>query len=58
MVGDNAAETAELVGDVATAKPLDVADEAAIEQLVQEVEQQQGGIDLFVSNAGYGRPGR
>lgn len=55
--GDNAAETAELVGDVATAKPLDVADEAAIEQLVQEVEQQQGGIDLFVSNAGYGRRG-
>jgi len=55
--GDNAQATAELVGAAATSAALDVADEAAIEQLVQEVESQQGGIDLFVSNAGYGQRG-
>lgn len=32
---------------------LDVSDEAEIKALVQEVEQEQGQIDLFVSNAGY-----
>lgn len=55
--GDNAAETAELVGSVATSAALDVGDEQAIEALVAATEQQHGGIDVFVSNAGYGRRG-
>lgn len=55
--GDNAQTTADMIGAAATARALDVADEAAIEQLVAEVEAQQGGIDLFVSNAGYGKRG-
>ncbi len=54
---ENAEATAALLGDVATAAQLDVADESAIEQLVQSVEAEQGGIDLFVSNAGYGQRG-
>ncbi|MEQ8693517.1 MAG: SDR family oxidoreductase [Pseudomonadales bacterium] len=54
---ENAAETAAMIGDKASAKALDVADEAAIEALVVEVENTIGGIDLFVSNAGYGQGG-
>lgn len=52
-----AGETAELVGDRAQAVALDVADEAAIDQLVRNTESEHGGIDLFVSNAGYGLRG-
>ena len=55
--GANAEETARMIGDKATASALDVADETAIEQLVEEVESSVGGIDLFVSNAGYGQGG-
>lgn len=55
--GERAAETAQLIGSQASAETLDVADEAAINGLVARVEQQYGGIDVFVSNAGYGRPG-
>jgi NAD(P)-dependent dehydrogenase (short-subunit alcohol dehydrogenase family) len=54
---DNAAETAASIGPVATSAALDVGDEQAIEALVQEVQTSIGGIDLFVSNAGYGRRG-
>jgi len=54
---DNAQATADLIGGKASAQALDVADEAAIAQLVAEVEQAHGGIDLFVSNAGYGQAG-
>ena len=54
---EHAQETAAMVGAAATARALDVADEAAIEALVQEVEAEFGGIDLFVSNAGYGQRG-
>lgn len=54
---DNAAETAAMIGDAATARPLDVGDEAAIEALVADTESDIGPIDLFVSNAGYGQRG-
>jgi NAD(P)-dependent dehydrogenase (short-subunit alcohol dehydrogenase family) len=55
--GDNATQTASLIGDKASGMPLDVGDETAIEALVAEVEATHGGIDLFVSNAGYGQAG-
>jgi NAD(P)-dependent dehydrogenase (short-subunit alcohol dehydrogenase family) len=37
----------------ATASSIDVADEAAVADLVERTEQNIGPIDLFVSNAGY-----
>ncbi|MBX3705736.1 MAG: SDR family oxidoreductase [Pseudomonadales bacterium] len=49
-----ATETALAIGASASAEALDVADERAIEALVARVEQRFGGIDIFVSNAGYG----
>jgi NAD(P)-dependent dehydrogenase (short-subunit alcohol dehydrogenase family) len=55
--GKDAVETAESIGPQASAETLDVGDETAIEQLVARIEQDHGGIDVFVSNAGYGRPG-
>ena len=55
--GDNAQETASMIGDKASAQALDVGDEAAIESLVKDVESNIGGIDIFVSNAGYGQRG-
>ncbi|MDG1000070.1 MAG: SDR family NAD(P)-dependent oxidoreductase [Pseudomonadales bacterium] len=54
---DNAAETAEMIGKAGTSAALDVGDEAAIEALVAETEATVGGIDIFVSNAGYGQSG-
>ncbi len=54
---DNAAETAEMIGKAGTSAALDVGDEAAIEALVAETETTIGGIDIFVSNAGYGQSG-
>ena len=55
--GDSAAETAALISDGAISAALDVSDEAAIEDLVARTEADLGGIDIFVSNAGYGQPG-
>ncbi len=55
--GDDAAETAQMIGAGASAQALDVGDEAAIEALVAAVEGQHGRIDIFVSNAGYGQRG-
>ncbi len=55
--GANAQETATMTGDTASSSALDVGDEAAIERLVEEIEQTHGRIDLFVSNAGYGQAG-
>lgn len=55
--GASAEETAQLIGGVATAAALDVADEAAIEKIVADTEKRYGAVDLFVSNAGYGRAG-
>ena len=54
---DNAAETAEMIGAGASASRLDVGDEQAIEHLVAKIEETIGGIDIFVSNAGYAQPG-
>ncbi|MDP6374280.1 MAG: SDR family oxidoreductase [Pseudomonadales bacterium] len=55
--GDSAAETAAMIGSAASSAALDVADEAAIEALVAQTQVQHGGIDIFVSNAGYALPG-
>ncbi|MCH8142932.1 MAG: SDR family oxidoreductase [Proteobacteria bacterium] len=55
--GESAAETAEMIGAAATSATLDVADEQAIETLVKQTEDSFGGVDVFVSNAGYGKPG-
>ncbi len=54
---EQAAETAAMIGDVASSFGLDVADEAAIERLVTETLATEGAIDVFVSNAGYGLAG-
>ena len=48
--GDAAEIVAREIGG--TAKQVDVADEAAIERLVEEIEAEIGPIDLFISNAG------
>jgi len=48
--GDAAKDVANEIGGVAHA--VDVADEAAVLALIDEVEQDIGPIDLFVSNAG------
>ena len=50
------AETASLIGEAATGEVLDVSDQAAIDQLVGRLDE-EGGIDIFVSNAGYGKRG-
>jgi NAD(P)-dependent dehydrogenase (short-subunit alcohol dehydrogenase family) len=55
--GNDAAETAAMIVEGASDAALDVADEAAIEALVRQVEAEHGTLDLFVSNAGYGQPG-
>ncbi len=54
---ESAVQTAALVGPCASAERLDVADEKAVERLVAQVEQDNGSLDVFVSNAGYGRIG-
>ncbi len=54
---DSASETAALIGSTASASVLDVANDAAIEALVQDTEVRYGRVDLFVSNAGYGQTG-
>ncbi len=55
--GANATETAEMIGDAASAAQLDVADEQAVNKIIADTEKTYGGIDVFVSNAGYGQPG-
>jgi NAD(P)-dependent dehydrogenase (short-subunit alcohol dehydrogenase family) len=52
-----AAETAAMIGPVATAAPLDVGDERAVEQVVVDTVAANGSLDVFVSNAGYGLRG-
>ncbi|MEM7099064.1 MAG: SDR family oxidoreductase [Pseudomonadota bacterium] len=54
---DNAAQTAQMIGEGAVGLALDVGDEAAIEALVKDVEGSHGRVDIFVSNAGYGQRG-
>ena len=55
--GDNAAETAAMIGDVATSLALDVGDERAVETAVADAEKTYGRLDVVVSNAGYGLRG-
>ena len=55
--GANAAETAEMIGPVATSAELDVGDERAVEQIVVDTTNAHGSLDVFVSNAGYGLRG-
>ncbi len=55
--GANAAETAEMIGPVATSAELDVGDERAVERIVVDTTETFGSLDVFVSNAGYGLPG-
>ncbi|MCP4083833.1 MAG: SDR family NAD(P)-dependent oxidoreductase [Actinomycetia bacterium] len=55
--GANAEETASALNVTSRGVGLDVSDEKAIEALVAEVEAEHGGIDVFVSNAGYGLRG-
>ena len=50
---NTALETADLIGSKASAVHLDVSDQGAIDSLVKRLEVEQGGIDIFVSNAGY-----
>ena len=54
---ENAAETAEMIGAAASSSALDVGDEKAIEALVAQTEDTHGSLDVFVSNAGYGKSG-
>jgi NAD(P)-dependent dehydrogenase (short-subunit alcohol dehydrogenase family) len=54
---ESANETAQMIGAKATAAALDVGDEQAIEQIVAQTEADIGGIDIFVSNAGYAQGG-
>ena len=53
---ESVAETASLIGGVATPETLDVGSQEAIDSLVARMED-EGGIDIFVSNAGYGKRG-
>ena len=57
MHAGNAEETAKLIGPQASSLALDVADEQAIEGVVAATEARFAAVDLFVSNAGYGRAG-
>ena len=49
--------TADLIGAKASAEALDVSEERAIELLVERLTLTHGGIDIFVSNAGYALAG-
>lgn len=53
----SAAATASMIDGIGASAQLDVADEAAIERVVAQTHDAYGGIDVFVSNAGYGRRG-
>jgi len=49
---DNAQRVAGMI-DIATAMQLDVTDEAGTIELVNQTVKEHGGLDIFVSNAGY-----
>jgi NAD(P)-dependent dehydrogenase (short-subunit alcohol dehydrogenase family) len=53
----NAGETAQMIGSTATSAELDVGDEQAVVEIVAKTEKDFAGLDVFVSNAGYGQPG-
>lgn len=52
-----ATEVASSIGAVARGVGLDVADEDAVRELCESIEDNDGPIDLFFSNAGYGQAG-
>ncbi len=45
---------ADELGDLATAVPMDVGDEQAVEELFERVRREHGGLDLLFNNAGVG----
>ncbi len=53
---ESVAETSSAIGIGSTAERLDVSSQAAIDNLASRMEA-EGGIDIFASNAGYGRRG-
>ncbi len=57
LVAERAERVAARLGPSVSGADLDVADEAAVSALVESVQQRHGPIDLFVSNAGYGKRG-
>ena len=57
LAGDRAEAVAARLGEKASGVGLDVADESAVRALVDATLDQHGPIDLFVSNAGYGKRG-
>ncbi|WP_413990564.1 GolD/DthD family dehydrogenase [Labrys okinawensis] len=54
---ETVAEAAQALGERHLAFQMDVADEAAIETMVEDLMQRQGRIDILVNNAGIGRTG-
>ncbi len=52
-----ATEVASNIGAMARGVGLDVADETAVRELCESIEDNDGPIDLFFSNAGYGQAG-
>ena len=57
LIGDRARAVAESLGSAASPAEIDVSDEEAIKAVVESTQAAHGPIDLFVSNAGYGRRG-
>ncbi len=57
LLADRAEAVAARLGERASGVGLDVADEAAVQRLVESTLDRHGPIDLFVSNAGYGKRG-
>ena len=55
--GAAAKKTASAIGPNSQAMALDVASRDAINELVMSLEDEQGGIDIFASNAGYAQGG-
>jgi NAD(P)-dependent dehydrogenase (short-subunit alcohol dehydrogenase family) len=53
----SAAETAKIIGEKASSASLDVSSQSAIESLIEQTILNFGGIDVFISNAGYARSG-
>lgn len=57
LVAERAERVAARLGPSVSGAGLDVAEEAEVSALVESVQQRHGPIDLFVSNAGYGKRG-
>ena len=57
LSAETVAETVSMIGDKASAAPLDVANEQAVEQVINDTHAKFGSIDIVVSNAGYGQGG-